>query len=84
MSYQYDSEDSEATRAAKARALVRDSTMSESKDIFLRMLATSLVLPIIPLAFLIWAPLWSKWTLPGLLGVITGWGGGFLLLSILV
>jgi len=80
VSYHYNSEDSEETRQKKIQALIRDSSMPDDKVVFFQMLAASLVLPIIPLAFLVWMPLWSKWTLPGFLGVVVGWGGGLLVI----
>ena len=71
--YKYDNEDSDKTRASKLSSVADDSKETDSSKHFKYMLVSSILLPIIPLAFLMWPPLWSKWNMSGFLGVVAGW-----------
>lgn len=83
MSYTFDSEDSDQTRQHKLQRLLADTQQSKSRNIFISMFTASLLLPIVPLAFIMWPPLWAKWSIPGVLGVVVAWGGGYVFLILL-
>ena len=82
--YKYDNEDSDKTRASKLSSVVSDSKETDSNKHFQYMLVASILLPIVPLAFLIWPPLWSKWKMSGFLGVVTGWGCAIIVMTFVI
>ena len=82
MSYNYDSEDSAATRDRKLEYVIADARRSDASRDFWLSFVCAWLLPIIPLAYILAPPLWSKWTLPGVLGVVLAWGG-FLIIGLI-
>ena len=80
----FDSEDSAKTREKKLQAFIAESKSSDEQRLFMMFFVYSFLLPIIPLAFIVWAPLWSKWKLPGVLGVLSAWGGTLILVLIMI
>ena len=80
MGYNYDSEDSEQTRQRKLQRLIADAQESQSSKTFWLLFTACYLLPIIPLAFILWMPLWTKWSVPGFLGVVAGWGSALIII----
>mgnify|MGYP001054945378 CR=1 FL=1 len=84
MSAFFDSEDSAKTREKKLQAFIAETNSSEEERLFMMFFVYSFLLPIVPLAFIVWAPLWSKWKLPGVLGVLSAWGGTLILAMVTI
>ena len=80
MGYNYDSEDSEQTRQRKLQALIGDAKQSQSSKTFWAMFVYSWIFPPLPLAFVVWMPLWARWYIPGFLGVVAGWGSALIII----
>ena len=56
---------------------------TECGNTFIRLFTLSLCLPIVVLAFVLWAPLWSKWKLCGFLGVVSAWGSIYAIIRLI-